>query len=134
MYQRPYFSIASVRQACGAQALQLAPGLRVVGFGGSVPALYEDGKQAWEGFPYTEADIAEGVARALQAPPVAYPFIPRFVDGFGPGSIGTLPSIDLCLPTLSGLEPAHAGAVVVCLSLPSTLCTCKLARLLSQAN
>uniref|UniRef100_A0A7S1C9Z9 Calcineurin-like phosphoesterase domain-containing protein n=1 Tax=Bicosoecida sp. CB-2014 TaxID=1486930 RepID=A0A7S1C9Z9_9STRA len=47
------------------RAVRIAPGLSVVGFGGSVPA-YQDGKQRWLGFPYTEDHMRAGLGALLR--------------------------------------------------------------------
>lgn len=46
------------------RALQVLPGLTVLGFGGSVPA-YKDGEQVWRGFPYTEEHMEAGLGDLL---------------------------------------------------------------------
>ena len=92
------------------QCVQLAPGLRIAGFGGSVPAFFADGSQAWEGFPYTESDIQKGVSRALAVPPLPIRLLPGLTDGLGPTSYAVLPKMATVLTPYAPQSELKAAA------------------------
>ena len=47
------------------RSVALAPGLRLLGWGGSIPAT-EEGRTVWAGWPFVEADMASGLASLTQ--------------------------------------------------------------------
>ena len=46
------------------RTFEVAPGLRLLGWGGS-SAAFEDGQRVWEGWPYAESEVSSGLAALL---------------------------------------------------------------------
>lgn len=79
--------MAGVQNAHG-RALPLAPGLSLLGWGGSSAAI-EAGKTVWNGWPYMEREVGEGYAQLKQAEALLGDHSVLLLTHCGPAGVGT---------------------------------------------
>jgi Icc-related predicted phosphoesterase len=89
--------------------LKIAPNLFLAGVGGSVPGLYEDGSEAWLGYPYgSEADYADVLEPFLRLNLSKLEENDKLllVTHIGPDPLST--GVDT-----SGTKPIHSGSTLL---------------------